>query len=274
MGIKCFLLTLGRTSVQPVLLPTMNYTPEDDTWIGTLVARFAQAKRHALGFSDLAYFFMMLPLIAVRINSGQHAGATMADFWKLLFGSMPYLLRFVNVHVVLGIMTSYALLDAILKRVMTAFLDHSISGMFDRTFFATTMFGVSSFMLTLTTTVLYQALYRIVRGHLEKPTSARWAWIFDNMVLHTLMTTCCFIIAGPFYFVGLAYSVWAAAIKLLFSRTFVYEVALKPSKEARLACDSVVVARVGPSWAELGRSVLSCQGAGDCLIPPELALGF
>merc|ERR1719217_1597714 len=53
MGIKCFLLTLGECRVEPVMLPTINYTPEDTTWWSTLLARWTQAKRHALGFSDL-----------------------------------------------------------------------------------------------------------------------------------------------------------------------------------------------------------------------------
>merc|ERR1712232_1409366 len=53
MGIKCYLLTLGNSRVVPILLPVCNTTPEDSTWTGTIYARWAQAKRHALGFSDI-----------------------------------------------------------------------------------------------------------------------------------------------------------------------------------------------------------------------------
>merc|ERR1719486_577419 len=63
MGIKCYLLTFGYSRVITVPLPTLNYMPEEDDWMGSIFARWAQAKRHALGFSDLSYYFMMLPLI-------------------------------------------------------------------------------------------------------------------------------------------------------------------------------------------------------------------
>merc|ERR1719420_2612947 len=135
MGIKCFLLTLGRTSVQPVLLPTINYSPEANSWMETIHARYAQAKRHALGLSDLAYYFMMLPLIFVRLSSDRQNGAGLADFWSLTIRGLPYLVKLVNTHIIIGIMATYAVLDAILKKVMVVFLDHSITGIFERTFF-------------------------------------------------------------------------------------------------------------------------------------------
>merc|ERR1719174_2738137 len=82
MGIKCFLLTLGRSQVKPVALPTLNYSPEAETWLGTCHARFVQAKRHALGFSDLSYYFMMLPLIFLHLSQPSRTdGANLADFW-------------------------------------------------------------------------------------------------------------------------------------------------------------------------------------------------
>jgi len=63
-------MTLGRTSVEPVLSPVVNYVPEktDDkthetAWWGTCMARWTQLQRHALGFSDFSYYFMMLPLV-------------------------------------------------------------------------------------------------------------------------------------------------------------------------------------------------------------------
>merc|ERR1711874_33377 len=69
MGIKCFLMTLGQSRIQPIFLPTINYMPEDKTWLSTLHARWSQAKRHALGFSDMSYYFMMLPLLFCHLNS-------------------------------------------------------------------------------------------------------------------------------------------------------------------------------------------------------------
>ena len=54
MFLKCFLGTGGRARVSPIMLPVINYTPEDDTWWSTIWARWTQAKRHALGIAELA----------------------------------------------------------------------------------------------------------------------------------------------------------------------------------------------------------------------------
>merc|ERR1712216_487423 len=117
MGIKCFLLTLGRCYVKPIALPTLNYSPEDDTWVKTCWSRFVQAKRHALGFSDLSYYFMMLPLIFLHLNSSREAGS-MNDFWRVFFHGLSHVVRLVNTHVVLAILTLYAAFDMILKQIM------------------------------------------------------------------------------------------------------------------------------------------------------------
>jgi hypothetical protein len=42
MFLKCFLNTGGKVTVVPILLPIVNYTPEDDTWWGTIWARWVQ----------------------------------------------------------------------------------------------------------------------------------------------------------------------------------------------------------------------------------------
>jgi hypothetical protein len=103
MGIKCFLFSLGRAEVRPVMIPTLNYSPEGAGWFGTCSARWLQAKRHALGFSDLSYFFMMLPLIFLyTVSEKNRHGATMADFWYLVFKGLAYIVRLVNTHAIIG----------------------------------------------------------------------------------------------------------------------------------------------------------------------------
>jgi len=235
MGIKCFLFTLGRSQVQPVALPTLNYAPEADTWMGTCQARFVQAKRHALGISDLSYFFMMLPLIYLHLNKVRRAdGANLSDFWRLFFGGLAYIVRLINTHVILGILTLYAVFDVILKQVMLALMGHGrgIEGLFERTFFATTMFGVSSVIMMSIVTLIFQVVHHMLRDRLEKP-SPTWEWVFGGHFTHWLMTALSFAVCGPIFFIGLAYSVWIAALKCLSSRSFTYEVAAKPTKEQR-----------------------------------------
>lgn len=236
MGIKCFLLTLGRSRVKPVALPTLNYSPEADTWLGTCHARFVQGKRHALGFSDLSYYFMMLPLIFLHLAKVRRAdGANLADFWRLFFGGLAYLVRLVNTHVILGILTLYAVFDVILKQVMLAMMGRArgIEGLFERTFFATSMFGVASVIMMSIVTLIFQVVYHIMSDRMEKPQS-KWAWVFTSHFLHWAMTAVSFVVWGPIYFLTLAYAVWVAAFKILWSRSFTYEVASKPTKEQRM----------------------------------------
>jgi hypothetical protein len=235
MGIKCFLLTLGRCQVKPIDLPTLNYSPEDGTWLGTCHARFVQAKRHALGFSDLSYYFMMLPLIFLHLSKVKREdGANLSDFWRLFVGGLAHVVRLVNTHVILGILTLYAVFDMVLKQVMLALMGRArgIEGLFERTFFATSMFGVASVIMMSIVTLIFQVVYHILRERLEKPKS-EWAWMFSSYFWHWLMTALSFLICGPVFFLGLAYSVWLAALKMIISRSFTYEVASKPTKEMR-----------------------------------------
>lgn len=236
MGIKCFLLTLGRSEVKPVALPTLNYSPEADTWMKTCEARFVQAKRHALGFSDLSYYFMMLPLIFLHLSTVKRKdGADLADFWRLFFSGLAHVVRLVNTHVILGILTLYAVFDMVLKQLMLALMQQArgIEGLFSRTFFATSLFGVASVITLSIVTINFQIVYHVVCDRLEKP-KKEWVWLFKGHVIHWVMTVMSFAIWGPAFFLGLAYAVWQAAFKMLFATSFTYEVAAKPTKEQRL----------------------------------------
>lgn len=42
MFLKCFLRCGGAVRLCPIFLPVVNYTPEDSTWLGTLLARWTQ----------------------------------------------------------------------------------------------------------------------------------------------------------------------------------------------------------------------------------------
>jgi len=235
MGIKCFLLTLGRCQVKPVALPTLNYSPEASTWCGTCHARFVQAKRHALGFSDLSYYFMMIPLIFLHLTKVKRKdGVDLSDFWRLFCGGAAVVVRLVNTHVILGILTLFAVFDMILKQAMLFFLINTrgITGLFDRTFFATAMFGVASVLMMAIVTLVFQVIYNILSHRLEPP-KPESAWIFRSSLIHWAMTAGSFIISGPFFFLGLAYATHLAALKVLTSRTFTYETAAKPTKEQR-----------------------------------------
>ena len=81
MFLKCFLNTGGRVSVVPILLPVINYTPEDASWWGTIWARWTQAKRHALGIAEMVYYLSSLPA-AVQVWRQWGPVATRGNQWQ------------------------------------------------------------------------------------------------------------------------------------------------------------------------------------------------
>merc|ERR1719401_986978 len=100
MGIKCFLFTMGQVRTYPLLLPTVNYTPEDErSWLGTVVARWQQARRHALGLSDVSYFLAMLPLIcchAVASTNKEKNNVSLRRFVRMAGCGVCLLIRVIN----------------------------------------------------------------------------------------------------------------------------------------------------------------------------------
>jgi len=95
MFAKCSLMTGGRVRCKPIFLPLLNYTPEEDTYCGTMVSRWTQAKRHALGVGELVYVMSSMYLGALEVESWRH---------KLLYlyRLSPLLGKFAQVHFVNG----------------------------------------------------------------------------------------------------------------------------------------------------------------------------
>eukprot|EP00747_Dinoflagellata_sp_TGD_P182973 gnl/TRDRNA2_/TRDRNA2_37556_c0_seq1.p1 gnl/TRDRNA2_/TRDRNA2_37556_c0~~gnl/TRDRNA2_/TRDRNA2_37556_c0_seq1.p1 ORF type:complete len:868 (-),score=131.20 gnl/TRDRNA2_/TRDRNA2_37556_c0_seq1:40-2643(-) len=238
MGIKCFLLTLGRATVQPILLPTLNFTPEDETWWSTVQARWCQAKRHALGFSDLTYFFMTLPLIFGYVVSKRRVNKdgrrpNLRDFWNMFFQGLALIVRLVNVHVIIGCMTSFAIISVILRWCMWFVMapDRRVAMLFDRTNFCSlTLMACSSLMMVMVT-ILFMNVYKTMRPRLEPEKNP--SFVFRHTFIHWLYTLLSFVVFGMFYFWALGLAVWKAAWSVLFSRTFEYEVAAKPTSHTR-----------------------------------------
>jgi len=235
MGIKCFMLTLGESQVQPILLPTVNYTPEDDSWFGTCMARWAQAKRHALGFSDMAYYFTMLPLIFTQLSKPRKDGKDLRDFWKLFFSGLCYIVRLVNTHVIVGIMTLYMAISFMLKNIMIIFLQdgRNVGELFDRSKGACTMFMCASVITVAMTTGCFQVVYCTLAERMN-PAKAPYKKMFDWPIAHWMYTLTACISYAMVYAVGLGVAVWIAAVKVLCLKSFAYEVAAKPTATSHL----------------------------------------
>eukprot|EP00931_Biecheleriopsis_adriatica_P089506 TRINITY_DN63620_c0_g1_i1.p1 TRINITY_DN63620_c0_g1~~TRINITY_DN63620_c0_g1_i1.p1 ORF type:complete len:657 (-),score=90.91 TRINITY_DN63620_c0_g1_i1:40-2010(-) len=95
MFAKCSLMTEGRVRCSPIFLPILNYTPEEDTYWATLGSRWTQAKRHALGVSELVYVISSGYLAVLELPS---FGRAAAFVWRLT----PLLGKFTQTHFVNG----------------------------------------------------------------------------------------------------------------------------------------------------------------------------
>merc|ERR1719387_500520 len=187
MGMKCFLLTRGRSQVMPLLLPTLNYTPEDPSrpgWWGSTWARWDQAKRHALGFSDLAYCFEMLPLLYCDASSSGAPAAALSEFWGMFFKGFGRLARLINTHVVLGSSVTFLGLTLFLRALLWACMveDRHIALLWNRMLFFFLVVVMVSTISTALMATQFVGVYELVKGRVE--TDNRFCFIFDSRIVH------------------------------------------------------------------------------------------
>jgi len=229
MGLKCFLMTMGESKVEPILLPTVNYVPEETgSWWGTVMARWTQAKRHALGFSDFAYFFMMLPLVfgyaAAKVKEERRIEG-LHGFWRMATLGTTLIIRLVNIHVLLGVLSTYGALEALLKVVMRLFFstDRNVEFFFLQMGFLPSVLMTASVGCTLVASFLFFQAYLLLEPRIEgKP-------MIKSHILHWLHNVLCVALCSPVYFIMLAIAIWQAALGVLTQRSFEYEVAPKPT---------------------------------------------
>eukprot|EP00933_Yihiella_yeosuensis_P058230 TRINITY_DN5855_c3_g1_i1.p1 TRINITY_DN5855_c3_g1~~TRINITY_DN5855_c3_g1_i1.p1 ORF type:complete len:815 (-),score=112.75 TRINITY_DN5855_c3_g1_i1:443-2887(-) len=235
MGIKCFLMTLGQTTVEPLLLPTVNYAPEEESgnWLANCYARWVQAKRHALGFSDFAYYFMMLPLVfgytASKVAKERRLSG-LRDFSKMAIYGTSNIIRLVNTHVLLGVLSTYGFLEVVLKGVMLLFFrqDRQLDLLFIRISFFPAFLMVASVICTVTVCHLFNQAYKMLKDRMD----GEPYWAFKHDSVNWLVNCVSMGLCSPVYFLGLALAVWTAAIQVLTHSHFEYEVAPKPSSSS------------------------------------------
>jgi len=92
MMAKCSAMTEGRVKCESILLPMINLVPEEEGCCKTLQARFTQAKRHALGVSEVVY-------LASSIYLGLLEAPSIGRRVKMLWRTMPLLGKFIELHV-------------------------------------------------------------------------------------------------------------------------------------------------------------------------------
>mmetsp|Transcript_49121 Transcript_49121/g.126688 ORF Transcript_49121/g.126688 Transcript_49121/m.126688 type:complete len:807 (-) Transcript_49121:101-2521(-) len=230
MGIKCFLMTLGECGVEPLLLPTANYTPEDSTYLKTVNARWAQAKRHALGFSDMAYFFQMIPLIFCHaVNDASFDRNSLHKFWSMIVYGLAMIIKLTNVHVIIGVISTYGAICLGLKFLMEVLMspERHVDVLMDETHFCANLLWASSIGCSLIITLMFQGTYELMKPRME-------GIAFDWRIVHWAKTVTAFAVFGPVYFIALGLAIWKAAVTMMFQTTFEYEVAAKPTAANRM----------------------------------------
>jgi len=230
MGLKCFFGTCGQVEVQFLPLPVMNYTPEEDSWLATLQARWAQAKRHALGVSDLSYFFMALPLVisgmlAERKSSARKGAVSVSTVLLRSFGPLVrvvsgHVLAFLVVHQVFGICMRCVIMYEFPQDVTVRKLSDTITS------FQIALFWSAS-VCCLLVFLMFVFVYELVKDRMdadEKPVSI----LFRNRAFHCVYLVCCHATLTGVFVVASGIAEIRASLKMLLSTTFEYEVASKP----------------------------------------------
>jgi cellulose synthase/poly-beta-1,6-N-acetylglucosamine synthase-like glycosyltransferase len=227
MGIKCFLLTMGQVNVEPLMLPTVNYTPEEEgSWLGTVRARWIQAKRHSLGFSDVSYYFMMLPLIFAYAGSKvsqEHNITALSQFWRMTAQGICLLIKLINIHVVIGVLTTYGVLQMVLRAFMNLAFDdtRAITFLFERTGYCPTVLMVSGSICSLFMASNFMSLYKLLVNRIEGEE-------MSSVLKHFVLSFLKIVVCAPLYMLGIGFCSWLAAWNVLTVRSFEYEVAPKP----------------------------------------------
>eukprot|EP00930_Biecheleria_cincta_P050540 TRINITY_DN3571_c1_g2_i1.p1 TRINITY_DN3571_c1_g2~~TRINITY_DN3571_c1_g2_i1.p1 ORF type:complete len:822 (-),score=126.35 TRINITY_DN3571_c1_g2_i1:53-2518(-) len=237
MGIKCFIMTLGQSSVEPVLLATTNYVPEElGSWWGTCHARWTQAKRHALGFSDMAYYFMMLPLVFRYLSTSwennepresrkeSKIALRAHSFFNMVTYGSCLLVRLLNVHVLIGVLSTYGAMEMVLKACMLLSIpqERHIELLGSHLSSLPFYLMLSGMLGTAMSTGIFLFAYELLKDRIEgEPRHSHW-------LSHWIWLLFSVVVFAPFYFLFLGIAIWQAAIAVLTRSSFEYEVAPKP----------------------------------------------
>jgi len=223
MGLKCFLATGARLKIQPIFLAVLNYAPEGDSLSETIYARWTQAKRHALGFSELVFFNMHFPRVFMSLES----------IWKKIVFIWRALLLYTKMVLIHTIMATMFILGPT-NGALAYFCRYEIVGYLNSwTFLTNCVFqcmGCISFILFIFTNVL---LYERFIPRIDGGNDPKKALVFRSRLAHFVQVSFLSIMLLPLFFVFGAAAEWIAAVKTAKTHRFHYDVALKPNLSQR-----------------------------------------
>ncbi|CAK0839903.1 unnamed protein product, partial [Prorocentrum cordatum] len=225
MALKCFFATAGRLRVTPIFLPVMNYAPVGDTYWKTIDERFKQAKRHALGFSEMIYMLRHLGRVwgAIGTPWGKSLYKWRAMFlWvKLLMIHLVMAVFFIN-SVLNGYLISYFAHDPRIQQLDANTWTFLINCVFQSMAFLSFM---SIFLISV---LLYEAVkHRVVDEQEGAQLGLRWRSQCANFCITLVQSL---VLLMPF-FAAASTAEWIAAWKCMGGHKFNYVVATKPKEK-------------------------------------------
>merc|ERR1712190_312529 len=207
--------TSGRIRINPIFYAVLNYAPEGGTYMETIIARWTQAKRHALGFSELVYFQDHFWRVLFSING---CWTRIVFLWRSFFIWMKLLL----IHLTMATMLVIGPMTGLL--IVHFFKEGLLEDINSWTFLAYLVFqftaGVSVILFIFTNVLLYELQIDRIDG--KAPA------VFRSRTLHFMSVGVQSMIIMPFFFLAAGSAEWIAAIKCAKTHKFRYDVAAKP----------------------------------------------
>jgi len=221
MCCKCYCGTVGLLRIVPIFLPIMNYTPEGDGWWDTIVARWTQAKRHALGVSELVYFMGTAPYVS------RDPSFTASRRAKLALRGYFLWLKMLFVHLMMAAAVIISPFNGMI--IHNFYRNHRIEDVNSFCFLVNSVFqfiGAGAFLLQVFTSMgLYDTVSHRIVGS-DEPANIKWWGRHHYHFLSLLIPS----IPNFFFLFAMGgMAEWIAAVKTAFTHKFHYEVALKPS---------------------------------------------
>lgn len=234
--LKVFLATSGRLRVMPIFLPILNYTPDADGVKQQIIARWEQAKRHALGVSELVFLHEHMLRVCRETTGCDGKALFLWRSWFLWF-------KLMWIHAFVAIFPAFAPLNSLL----IAYFYHNQASQTNSintwTFLLNCIFqviGLSSALVLFGMAVkLFECVKTRIDGIYTDDTgytytpglSARWRNPFIHLILFASQSLVCL----PFTLVAFAYVEWRAAVKTALTKGggFVYVSAAMGAAKAR-----------------------------------------
>jgi hypothetical protein len=218
MSLKCFLATAGRLSIEPIFLSVVNYAPESDSYWETILARWAQAKRHALGFGEFVYIIGNIPKVIAALPCWQDKVTFM---YRAYFMTLKIL--FMHLFLVLS-----AFIGPVIGSCIVFFYDHHMGRGLLPLFVI--FQGITTISLNIGM-ILSVLLYESQKARIQDTASEEYDTIFWRRPwLHAITGWIQYNMLAPFVFILASFAEWLAAVKVLCSTHLEYEVASKPKE--------------------------------------------